>query len=411
MIPLLAGVAELTGVLAIGTPNTTAGQIAALLPGFLLIMAGLVTAGPWLTMAGARVMARRARRPALLLAARRLADNPRAGFRAISGLILALFVTSVAVGVITTISANRGTPSGGEAARDTLVGFQDYSPVPHPVDRVPGAVLGDLRSIHGVQGVTLIHTNPLGTVISARQIGMPSSFGGTIPAGLVSCAELSRTPVLGRCPAGAQAAAILPPHTGPQARSAIVWSAAAVSAQRLQRLPVQSIAVSTDGSTAAIERARTVLDVAYPDQVPPATMSESAAMNDLRGWQQLADVVVIVTLVIAGCTLAASVAAGLSERKRPFSLLRLTGAPLGVLRRVVATETAVPLLAVAVVSTGTGFLAAELFLSAQMDYTLRPPGAGYYGIVVAGLAASLAIVASTMPLLTRITGPETARNE
>ncbi len=59
-------------------------------------MAGLVVAGPWLTMVGSRLLARRTSRPATLIAGRRLADNPRAGFRAISGLILALFVTSVA---------------------------------------------------------------------------------------------------------------------------------------------------------------------------------------------------------------------------------------------------------------------------------------------------------------------------
>ncbi len=58
-----------------------------------------------------------------------------------------------------------------------------------------------------------------------------------------------------------------------------------------------------------------------------------------------------------------------------------------------------------------GFLAAELFLSSQLSYSLQPPGAGYYLIVLAGLAASLAVIASTMPLLRRITGPETARNE
>jgi hypothetical protein len=46
-----------------------------------------------------------------------------------------------------------------------------------------------------------------------------------------------------------------------------------------------------------------------------------------------------------------------------------------------------------------------------MDYSLRPPGIAYYLIVVAGLAASLGIIASTLPLLKRITGPETARNE
>jgi hypothetical protein len=32
-------------------------------------------------------------------------------------------------------------------------------------------------------------------------------------------------------------------------------------------------------------------------------------------------------------------------------------------------------------------------------------------IVVAGLVASLGVIASTLPLLKRITGPETARNE
>jgi hypothetical protein len=95
----------------------------------------------------------------------------------------------------------------------------------------------------------------------------------------------------------------------------------------------------------------------------------------------------------------------------PFSLLRLTGVPVGVLRRVVLLESAVPLLVVAVVAIGTGFLAAQLFLEAQLGYSLRAPSVEYYLIVLGGLAASLAVIASTLPLLQRITGPETARNE
>jgi predicted lysophospholipase L1 biosynthesis ABC-type transport system permease subunit len=106
-----------------------------------------------------------------------------------------------------------------------------------------------------------------------------------------------------------------------------------------------------------------------------------------------------------------SVVGGLNDRKRPFSLLRLTGVQLGTLRRVVVLETAVPLLVIAAVAIGSGFLAAELFLKSQLDYTLRPPGAAYYLAVLAGLAASLGVIASTLPLLKRITGPETARNE
>jgi predicted lysophospholipase L1 biosynthesis ABC-type transport system permease subunit len=121
--------------------------------------------------------------------------------------------------------------------------------------------------------------------------------------------------------------------------------------------------------------------------------------------------VILMTLPIAGCTLAVSVVAGLNERKRPFSLLRLSGAPIATLRRVVVLESAVPLLAGAVVSAAVGLTVAALFVRSQLDETLRPLGIGYYATVAAGVVASLAIVASTMPTLARITGPETARND
>ena len=85
----------------------------------------------------------------------------------------------------------------------------------------------------------------------------------------------------------------------------------------------------------------------------------------------MTNVVIAASLVIAGCSLAVSVTGGVNERKRPFSLLRLTGVPLGVLRRVVALEAAVPLLIISVLSAAMGFLAAGLFLNAQLGYTLR----------------------------------------
>jgi hypothetical protein len=422
LIPLLAGLAELAYFVAAGRPQTTGGQIQAFLPGFLLIMAGLVIAGPWLTMAGARIMARRARRPDTLIAARRLADDPRAGFRAVSGLVLALFVTAVAVGVITTLVAHRGAPRGGAAASDTLTAQLGYGrgeaisiqgrSASAPV---PDSLLKQLHSIQGVRAVALIHTDPLGITIPATKLGQPSSLS-PVSAGLISCAQLSRLPLLGRCPAGAQAAAI--PSAGIlnwlHSQTSTTWPAAAISAQRLQRLQVQAIFVGTNGSTSAIERARTALELAYPYlPFPPSTIGDLSAQGarETVEFEQLAEVVILVSLPIAGCTLAVSVAAGLTDRKRPFSLLRLTGAPLSVLRRVVGLESAVPLLITAVISTGLGFLAAGLFASAQMGYSLRPPGAEYYVIVLAGLAASLGIIASTLPVLNRITGPETARNE
>ena len=96
-MPLLAGLAELGFWTVHGHPASVSGQVQAFVSSFALILVGLFIAGPWLTMAAARAMARWTSRPGTLIAARRIADDPRAAFRAVSGLVLALFVTTVAV--------------------------------------------------------------------------------------------------------------------------------------------------------------------------------------------------------------------------------------------------------------------------------------------------------------------------
>jgi hypothetical protein len=415
LLPLVAGLAELAWFIG-RRPDTTNGQIAAYLTGILLIMGGLVVAGPWLTMVGARALAGVSRRPATLLAARRLADDPRAGFRAVSGLALALFVTSTAVGVMTTMVAERGAPTGDVAVSRTLVldltwGRMPAGEDPPPADRLPAGLGGALASLPGVQGWLPLHTDPLGTEVS---VGLP----WRIEAALVACRDLAALPDLGSCPAGAEVASVPPGFSPIERRSSwrgTRWPAAPMAADAVDALPVTQVVVGTDGSRAALERARTVLATAYPDRRPPATLAERRADGDiarhLAGFQRLADVVTVGSLVIAGCSLAVSVVAGLTDRRRPFSLLRLAGVPLAALRRALALETAVPLLAVAAVAAGLGFLAAGLFLRSQLDYPLQPPGLGYYATVLVGLVACLAVVGSTLPLLGRVTGPETARNE
>ena len=176
---------------------------------------------------------------------------------------------------------------------------------------------------------------------------------------------------------------------------------------------MQSLVVTAYGSPAAIERARTLLERAFPGLDAPETLADISAyqLQLSAQYRQLADVVILVSLFLAGCSLAVSVAAGLSERKRPFSLLRLSGVPLAMLRRVVVLESAVPLLAAAAVSIAAGFLAAALFVRAQLGYSLQAPGGAYYALVAIGIVASLGVIASTLPIIDQITGPETARNE
>ena len=110
-------------------------------------------------------------------------------------------------------------------------------------------------------------------------------------------------------------------------------------------------------------------------------------------------------------TLAVSVAGGLAERKRPFSLLRLTGARLGMLRHVIVLESAVPLLAVTAVAIGIGFAASAMYATMEMHLALVAPGAAYFVLTITGIVLALGLIVATFPLLRRITGPETARSD
>jgi hypothetical protein len=378
-------------------------------------------------------MARWTSRPGTLIAARRLADDPRAAFRAVSGLVLALFITTVAVVAITTQDAKNLTRFASAAEVNVLTdqlsasgqgpgvgpGAQGRRAGPGPAAPI-APLTARLNGIHGVQGVLVVRADPQLTIPGTfHEHGFDRFGAGPVPAGVVSCAQLATVPALGRCPAGAAAAAFPSdgfngPLFGVDA-TAITWPAANVPATRLDALGVDAIDVGTVGGAAA-EQARTVLENAraYPTAVnAPSTIGDLVAQDNSKNndYQQLANVVILISLPIAGCTLATGIAAGLADRKRPFSLLRLTGARLATLRRVVALEGAVPLLSVAAVAIGTGFAGAAMFATEAQQHPMVAPGAAYYLLTAAGIIVSLGIIAATFPLLARITGPEVARNE
>ena len=433
VIPLLAGLAELGFWTIHGHPASESGQIQAFASSFFIILVGLFIAGPWLTMAAAVAMARWTSRPATLLAARRIGDDPRAAFRAVSGLVLALFITTTAVVAITTQDA-KDTTQSGTVAQSNLVTDQIAAPSPpgsrvtDPGPAAPAANLAArLEAIHGIHGVVVLRADPTLTIPGTfHDLGV-NAFGGNpggsippIPADVASCVQLATVPGLGRCPAGATAAAIPAGVFGPNGffgnqGSGFTWPAANIPAARLDALGVDTIGVETDGTTTAIEQARTVLETepAYPVLNAPSTPEDSVVADDAanNGYQQLANVVILVSLPIAGCTLAAGIAGGLADRKRPFSLLRLAGARLSTLRGVVALEGAVPLLSVAAVAIGTGFAGAAMFAQEAQQHPMVAPGAVYYLLTAGGILVSLGIIAATFPLLARITGPEVARNE
>lgn len=91
VMPRLMGAGDETAVIAI-----TIGMLAAM-------VAGVNIAGPFLVWAAARITARFARGPALLVGARRLAADPKGGWRAVAGITFAMVIAGMLT-VISTLS-------------------------------------------------------------------------------------------------------------------------------------------------------------------------------------------------------------------------------------------------------------------------------------------------------------------
>jgi hypothetical protein len=415
LAPLVAGIVVLVYFVGIGKPKGTTNQVGALVAGFLLILIGLVASGPWLTMIGAKAIARRTDRPEALIAGRRLSDDPRSAFRAISGLVLAMFVATVSVGVLGTIVADRGAPSRGGLSVNTIVdplcGVTDFCTAGTYESPIPGSVTSMLRAMPGVLGVAVVHEDPFVRLRPTKGL-YPAQDR---PSGLTACSQLARTPAVGRCAAGARVSTvgyILAQGASSSPVSAHVWPAATATPNEIARLPAESIVVATDGSGASIERVRTALETSFPLAGPPVGVDQITPQNArwITELEDLTDAVIAVSLIIAACGLAVNVTAGMGDRKRPFSLLRLVGVPMRLLRRAVLLEAVVPLLLTALVSIAAGLVASELYLRSELSLTLRPPGLSYYVVVLIGLAASLGIVGLSLPVIGRIAGPEVARN-
>jgi hypothetical protein len=120
-----------------------------------------------------------------------------------------------------------------------------------------------------------------------------------------------------------------------------------------------------------------------------------------------------VTLLVAGCGLAVAISGGLVERKRPFTLLRVTGTGLGTLYRAVLLETVMPLIAATVLAAGVGMSVAYPIARALAPerHGVVLPHPSYALTLSGGLLISVAIIAACLPILSRITATQNARFE
>ena len=238
--------------------------------------------------------------------------------------------------------------------------------------------LQDLRAMPGVSAIPIY----IGADTSGwnPDSGTPPPLGFQPPLEYLSCADAAAVPALGSCAPGQAIATIAGdelfidnplmlhlPVIGYGNVDRITGDSTTATVPAgldLSKLDVTTLMVASS-NPATLERARTYLDVhapvligmGSPDQwstnaAGPMTFGEVASVREeqYRAAQQMIMFVVGLTLFVAGCGIAVATAGSLVERKRPFTLLRLSGTPLGVLRRVVFLESALPLVSVSVLA-------------------------------------------------------------
>jgi len=408
------GVALYVGGLAHTTHNSIG---AAAYPGLLVTMVDLVLAGPYLTAVAARLFGRVTRGPSALLATRRLADSPKAAFRSVTGLVLAVFLATMVGTLIPAVNATEATPAA-RALSNVLadqVGLSTNA----------GAKLPSWqRGLSPQAGATLLSgLSAIGGATTSPIYSLNAPPGGEI----VTCPAMRAFAVLGQCAPGLAAVytdydTLFSDNPTDNIEPFVSASDPAYTGT-LSSLRLQAVLVRVN-SPAVLERVRTFLATHAPPNVPngpgsspvpPRTFGETLDIRLGRAAtvEKIVSAAVALTLIVAGCSLAVAVGGGLVDRKRPFTLLRVSGTQVGVLSKVVLLEAAVPLVAATVVAAGIAYGTSLLaFVRLAPAGTAIPQlGHDYYALMGTGLVIACGIITVTLPLLRRMTSPGNVRFE
>jgi hypothetical protein len=447
ILPLVAGIV----LFAMGAAMTNSRRIGGpIFPGLIIVMIGLVVGGPWLTAEGARLFGRFAGGASSLLAARRLGDNPKAAFRSVSGLVLAVFLGTVLAGLLPAVEAISASPRANALNEVLLAGFTSSSVCGNTVNcsgnfgpgdtqggatRAQQLIAADglppqdaaalISGVRAVGGATVIpiyspsQSELRSTGIIGRPPAPPAGFTGGF--GVISCAGLRELAVLGQCAPGRQAVVVQAQQLSddnPQYSTDPIASATSPAASdHVSNLYLQAMLVKVN-SPATLERVRTYLvthTTESPSGTAPRTFGEAveARAGVANTVQRLLYIAVVLTLIVAGCSLAVTVGGSLVERKRPFTLLRLTGTATSTLYRVVLLEALFPLIAATVVAGGTAYLIAVLTVAkiAPPGTPVPSPGGTYYLTMGGGLVAAVLVILASLPMLGRITSAGSVRFE
>ncbi|TNC26180.1 FtsX-like permease family protein [Amycolatopsis alkalitolerans] len=390
--------------------STRSSSMTMVLLGLLLVVGSAVVVGPWITYAVGRIFVQRWRKPAGLLAGRRLLDDPRGAYRASAGVVLAVFIGSMALILLPSFE---GMAGGGGTFRDEVL---SVSTSPQRAGEVAArtnerlARYGQRARAVEVGEVTLSSVNgsqlqavvvPCGQVSQLFRIELSCAPGPAV-YGVGDLSGYKVSPGYGEpgvpFAAGTQDR-VMRPLDSDVSVDAIIDPAALPAGF----VPSQAeVAVTTAGSDP--DTVRTALAASgesiYSRDI--YLVHQQAQLGDLR---RVTVIGLVAAAVLAGCSAAIATAGSVMDRRRTFGALMAAGTPVRILSRALRAEAALPALAATIGAGVTGMLVGlGLFSLAQkgregVSAVLTP---WLLAPVVLGLGVAVLAASVCTPALNRV---------
>jgi hypothetical protein len=320
-----------------------------------LLMWSPTVVGPWVTSALGGVFTKVWRKPAVLLAGRRLRDDPRAAYRASAGVVLAVFAGSMALTLMPSLEGEAGYAS---PYRDSVLYLSTDA------SQAPAVVAAADRGL-----------SRYGLAQRATTVGyVPVRQGSEYLSGyVVSCAEAEvLLPVKVSC--GAGPAIYAPSSSGVDMLS---YEGSGGSEERVPLAgepvtsaglgivlidpallpadaPLSSVDVAVPASESTREAARTALLAASGGaQVISKEMMLGDQDTQLADLRRVTVIGLVTASVLGGLSAAIATAGSVMDRRRTFGALMAAGTPVRTLSRALRAEAALPAL---VATIGAGAL-------------------------------------------------------
>lgn len=425
LVPVVLGALGASGMLVSGAATSLGGARLASCA-FAGLLGCLLLVGPWLTRTLGRQMAAHGR--LCLVVGRRIEDDPQSTFRAVSGVILAVFISTVFTAA--TPAAVDGAVDPGR--RTGLAQGAGAANLGWTSPDQAQLLLNRLRAVPGVSAAILVFEGtsdqgdpiwiadcePLARIIkfSTQQCGQVGVLAGAAarskiwPNGPLAIPQLpahaldpSADPVTLTVPRVNSVGVLDSPSA--YDTPTIVVSPELVGKDLLQKVRPNKLLLFFE-SAAALETARTIVDKGAPG-AEFTTRYETIEQNtvEARRIHYALLAVVIGSFAIAGLSLASTVTIGLLERRRQYALLRMTVVSISQVRLVMFLEAAAPLLVSAILAASLGAVVA-LGILGFAGLALPTVWALAWPLAM-GIGIALMLVCCALPAV----GPATATSE